>query len=114
MSYALVDLRGLPGRSLASLASSRTTEFKHDVLGNLKRLSVRIIQRTASGVYCDTSRLLPPSCQAVVDAMPVTHRKIQKYGPPSDSGVTVSLPWSLAKYDPCKPKNLFLRLKTYG
>ena len=114
MSYALVDLRGLVCRSLPSLASNRIIESKYDVLGNSNRLSVRIIQRTASGVHCGTSQLRSPSCQAVVDAMPVTRNKIQKYGPPGDAGVTVPLPWYLEKSDSCKPSNLFLRFETYG
>ena len=114
MSYALVDLRGLVGRSLPSLASSGITEFKYDVIGNSRRLSVKIIQRTPSGVHCGTSQPLPPSCQAVVDAMPVTRNRIQKYGPPGDATVTVSLPWTLEKSDPCKPGSSFLRPETYG
>ena len=114
ISYVLVDLRGLVGRSLPSLASSRITEFKYDVLGNSRRLSVRIKQPPASGVHCGASQLLPPSCQAVVDAIPVVGKKIQKYGPPGDATVTVSLPWSLEKSDSCKPKNLFLRLEACG
>lgn len=105
MSYALVDLRGLVGRSLPSLASSRITVLKCDVLGNSGRLSINIIQLTASGVHCGASQLLAPSCQAVVDAMPVTRGKIQKYGPPGDATVTVPLPWSLEKSDSCKPRN---------
>lgn len=111
MSYALVELRGLVGRSLPSLASSRITEFKSNVLGNSGRLSVRITQRTASGVHCGTSQLLSPSCQAVVDAMPVTQNRIQKYGPPGDATVTVALPWSLEKSGLCKPRKLILILE---
>ncbi len=88
-----------------SLASSRITVFKHDVLGNEGRISVRIIKRTASGVHCGTSQLLNPSCQAVVDAMPVNKNKIQMYGPPGDKKVTVPLPWSLEKSDPGEPRN---------
>lgn len=114
MSYALVDSHGFVGRSLPSLASSSITGFIYDDLGNSRRLSVRIIQRTASGVHCGTSQLLSPSCQTVVDAMPVMRNKIQKYGPPGDATVTVSLPWSLEKSDSCKPRNLFLRLETYS
>ncbi len=105
MSYALVDLRGLVGRSLPSLASSRITVFKYDVLGNSGRLSVKITKRTTSRVHCGTSQLLPPSCQDLVDAMPVNNKKIQKYGPPGETRVTVPLPWSLEKSDPGKPRN---------
>lgn len=102
MSYATVDVRDLVGRSLACLASSRITVLKYDVIGNSGRISVKITQRTSSGVHCGPSQIMALSCHDVIDAMPVNYKKIQKYGPPSDPAVTVPLPWYMEKYDSCK------------
>lgn len=105
MSYALFDLRSPVDCSLPSLASSRIKVLKYDVLGTTGHLSVKMSRTNASKAQCGPHQIVPPSCQAVLNAMPVTCCWLQKYGPPGGAGVTDPLPWSLEKSDPGKPRN---------